>query len=196
MFIIGGRRRHRVACLWFLRLALLVPLAALFPEAARADLIEVDITHYLAHVGDPHANYFNGKLLTENDLSGDQSYKHSSNRYIGETEKDLSELFLDTGFADVVLLFDEADALFGNRTDVKDSHDRFADDFIVLDPETGTWRGRLYLEENGDIVPGVYDDLSGTFHDLVVVAAVEPAGLSALGLVALAALRRRARMRR
>jgi len=41
MFIIGGRRRHRVACLWFLRLALLVPLAALFPEAARADLMSV-----------------------------------------------------------------------------------------------------------------------------------------------------------
>jgi len=49
-----------------------------------------------------------------------------SSKYIGETEKNLAQLFARAEHADVVLLFDEADALFGKRTDVKDSNDRFA----------------------------------------------------------------------
>lgn len=47
-------------------------------------------------------------------------------KYIGETEKNLAQLFARAEHAEVVLLFDEADALFGKRTDVKDSNDRFA----------------------------------------------------------------------
>ena len=47
-------------------------------------------------------------------------------KYIGETEKNLDRLFDAAKKAGVVLFFDEADALFGKRTDVKDSHDRFA----------------------------------------------------------------------
>jgi len=49
-----------------------------------------------------------------------------SSKYIGETEKNLAQLFARAEHADVVLLFDEADALFGKRTDVKDANDRFA----------------------------------------------------------------------
>jgi len=49
-----------------------------------------------------------------------------SSKYIGETEKNLAELFARAEHAEVVLLFDEADALFARRTDVKDSNDRFA----------------------------------------------------------------------
>ena len=49
-----------------------------------------------------------------------------ASKYIGETEKNLSQLFARAEHAEVVLLFDEADALFGKRTDVKDAHDRFA----------------------------------------------------------------------
>ncbi|HNQ03534.1 MAG TPA: AAA family ATPase [Thiobacillaceae bacterium] len=49
-----------------------------------------------------------------------------SSKYIGETEKNLGELFARAEHAEVVLLFDEADALFGKRTDVKDAHDRYA----------------------------------------------------------------------
>ncbi len=47
-------------------------------------------------------------------------------KYIGETEKNLRRIFdaADTGGA--ILLFDEADALFGRRSEVKDSHDRYA----------------------------------------------------------------------
>jgi SpoVK/Ycf46/Vps4 family AAA+-type ATPase len=47
-------------------------------------------------------------------------------KYIGETEKNLASVFAAAEQADAVLLFDEADALFGKRTDVKDSHDRYA----------------------------------------------------------------------
>ncbi|WP_291994987.1 ATP-binding protein [Candidatus Accumulibacter sp. ACC003] len=49
-----------------------------------------------------------------------------TSKYIGETEKNLSELFARAEHAEVVLLFDEADSLFGKRTDVKDANDRFA----------------------------------------------------------------------
>jgi AAA+ superfamily predicted ATPase len=48
------------------------------------------------------------------------------NKYIGETEKRLKQVFDYCERANVMLLFDEADALFGQRTQVKDAHDRFA----------------------------------------------------------------------
>lgn len=47
-------------------------------------------------------------------------------KYIGETEKNLAQLLARAEDAEVVLLFDEADSLFGKRTDVKHSNDRFA----------------------------------------------------------------------
>jgi hypothetical protein len=47
-------------------------------------------------------------------------------KYIGETEKNLRRIFDAAEQGGVVLLFDEADALFGKRSDVKDSHDRYA----------------------------------------------------------------------
>jgi hypothetical protein len=48
------------------------------------------------------------------------------NKYIGETEKNLRRIFDAAESADCLLLFDEADALFGKRTEVRDSHDRYA----------------------------------------------------------------------
>ncbi|RZA17125.1 MAG: ATP-binding protein [Proteobacteria bacterium] len=47
-------------------------------------------------------------------------------RYVGETEKNLDRLFATAAASDAVLFFDEADALFGKRSDVRDSHDRYA----------------------------------------------------------------------
>ena len=47
-------------------------------------------------------------------------------KYIGETEKNLSKLFDRAEHKDWILFFDEADALFGKRTNVSDSHDRYA----------------------------------------------------------------------
>jgi hypothetical protein len=49
-----------------------------------------------------------------------------TSKYIGETEKNLSKLLSQAENAEVVLLFDEADSLFGKRTDIRDSNDRFA----------------------------------------------------------------------
>jgi len=48
------------------------------------------------------------------------------NKYIGETEKNLGRLFEEARSANALLFFDEADALFGKRTEVKDAHDRYA----------------------------------------------------------------------
>ncbi len=49
-----------------------------------------------------------------------------TSKYIGETEKNLAQLFSQAEHADIILLFDEADALFGKRTEIRDSNDRFA----------------------------------------------------------------------
>ncbi len=47
-------------------------------------------------------------------------------KYIGETEKNLDRVFAAAESANAILFFDEADALFGKRSEVKDSHDRYA----------------------------------------------------------------------
>lgn len=47
-------------------------------------------------------------------------------KYIGETEKNLDRLFDEASKENVLLLFDEADALFGKRTEVKDAHDKYS----------------------------------------------------------------------
>lgn len=47
-------------------------------------------------------------------------------KYIGETEKNLKKVFDSAEESGAILFFDEADALFGKRTEVKDSHDRYA----------------------------------------------------------------------
>ena len=54
------------------------------------------------------------------DLSGVVS------KYIGETEKNLSKIFHEAETSNAILFFDEADALFGKRTQVSDAHDRYA----------------------------------------------------------------------
>jgi hypothetical protein len=47
-------------------------------------------------------------------------------KYIGETEKNLDKIFTTAEHANAILLFDEADAIFGRRSEVKDAHDRYA----------------------------------------------------------------------
>jgi hypothetical protein len=47
-------------------------------------------------------------------------------KYIGETEKNLDKIFAAARSANAILFFDEADALFGKRSEVKDAHDRYA----------------------------------------------------------------------
>jgi hypothetical protein len=185
------RQGHRLPA----RLSLIASCLALFlatwPGTAHAGIIQRDIANYVVHAA-TRPNYFDGRLLTANDLNEEQTYRRSTDRYLGPTGDPLASLFHVVGQADVVLLFDEADALLGKRTDVMDSHDRYADDYILLDIAAGTWRGRLFLEEYGDIVEGVYDDVSGTFERLTVTSSVpEPtttatmlSGVIGLGLLA------------
>ena len=47
-------------------------------------------------------------------------------KYIGETEKNLERIFMEAETSNAILFFDEADALFGKRSEVRDSHDRYA----------------------------------------------------------------------
>jgi len=47
-------------------------------------------------------------------------------KYIGETERNLERVFAGAEHANVILFFDEADAIFGRRSEVRDSHDRYA----------------------------------------------------------------------
>ncbi len=48
------------------------------------------------------------------------------NKYIGETEKNLGRIFDEAARSNAILFFDEADAIFGKRSEVKDAHDRYA----------------------------------------------------------------------
>src|SRR5699024_4922390 len=47
-------------------------------------------------------------------------------KYVGETEKNLERIFTAAHGVNAVLLFDEADSIFGKRSEVKDAHDRYA----------------------------------------------------------------------
>ena len=67
-------------------------------------------------------------------LAGQEVYRidlsQVVSKYIGETEKNLSKIFENAENKNWILFFDEADALFGKRTTVKDSHDRYANQEI------------------------------------------------------------------
>lgn len=70
-------------------------------------------------------------------------------KYIGETEKHLNQAFADAERASAVLLFDEADALFGKRTEVKDAHDRYANvEVAYLLQRLEQFRGVVILTTN------------------------------------------------
>jgi SpoVK/Ycf46/Vps4 family AAA+-type ATPase len=70
-------------------------------------------------------------------------------KYIGETEKNLRRVFDAADQGGVVLLFDEADALFGKRSEVRDSHDRYANiEVSYLLQRMETYRGLAILTTN------------------------------------------------
>jgi hypothetical protein len=70
-------------------------------------------------------------------------------KYIGETEKNLRRVFDAADAGAAILLFDEADALFGKRSEVKDSHDRFANiEISYLLQRMETYRGLAVLTTN------------------------------------------------
>ncbi|MDR6881098.1 ATP-binding protein [Bacillus sp. 3255] len=74
-----------------------------------------------------------GKTMSAQVVAGDlqlELYKvdlsQVISKYIGETEKNLHEIFEEAQLSNAVLFFDETDALFGKRSEVKDSHDKYA----------------------------------------------------------------------
>jgi hypothetical protein len=70
-------------------------------------------------------------------------------KYIGETEKNLRRLFDAADEGGAILLFDEADALFGKRSEVKDSHDRYANiEVSYLLQRMEAYRGLAILTTN------------------------------------------------
>jgi len=70
-------------------------------------------------------------------------------KYIGETEKNLRRLFDAAEDGGAILFFDEADALFGKRSEVKDSHDRYANiEINYLLQRMETYRGLAILATN------------------------------------------------
>jgi len=84
-----------------------------------------------------------GLLLYRIDLSAVVS------KYIGETEKNLRKLFDAAEDGGAILFFDEADALFGRRSEVKDSHDRYANiEVNYLLQRMESFRGLAILATN------------------------------------------------
>jgi hypothetical protein len=70
-------------------------------------------------------------------------------KYIGETEKNLERLFSAAEASGAILLFDEAEALFGKRSAVKDSHDRYANiELAYLLQRMESYRGLSILTSN------------------------------------------------
>lgn len=70
-------------------------------------------------------------------------------KYIGETEKNLRRVFDAAEDSGAILLFDEADALFGKRSEVKDSHDRYANiEISYLLQRMEAYRGLAVLTSN------------------------------------------------
>lgn len=70
-------------------------------------------------------------------------------KYIGETEKNLRRVFDAAEAGGAILLFDEADALFGKRSEVKDSHDRYANiEVSYLLQRMEAYRGLAVLTTN------------------------------------------------
>ena len=70
-------------------------------------------------------------------------------KYIGETEKNLRKLFDTAEDSGAILFFDEADALFGKRSEVKDSHDRYANiEINYLLQRMESYRGLAILATN------------------------------------------------
>lgn len=70
-------------------------------------------------------------------------------KYIGETEKNLERIFEEGRTSNAILFFDEADALFGKRSEVKDAHDRYANiEIAYLLQKMDEYEGVVILATN------------------------------------------------
>lgn len=113
--------------------------------------------------------YFSGKLLSSKDLTDEQEYFRGENskdigkdkalhifdlpkfasKYIGETEKNINAIFEKTKRMNGIMIFDEADALFGKRSRIKDSHDRYANiEVSYLLKKLEKYKGIMFVSSN------------------------------------------------
>ena len=98
-------------------------------------------------------NYFKNQKSTKNLTKIKPLYvvdlTNSSSKYIGETEKNLKRIFQKAKKMNGILLFDESGALFGKRTKVKDSHDRYASiEINYLIKKIQKHKGLLFISSN------------------------------------------------
>lgn len=140
-----------------------------FAVAQQDDVITHSLTNYFQFAG--CESYFNGRLLTDDDLTDEQQYQHQKNRFLPDVELPLVEIVTPLGMTSVTLFFHETDAVFGHPMDPTNSDRPQADDFVLLDDTSGTWRGQIYLPD----FAAVYE-LGGTFANPVP----EPSALALL----------------
>jgi AAA+ superfamily predicted ATPase len=114
-----------------------------------------------------------GKTLTANVL-GNERGKHVYkidlsmvvSKYIGETEKNLELLFARAEDKDWILFFDEADAIFGKRTNVRDAHDKYANQEVsYLLQRIEDFNGLVILATN--MKNNIDDSFIRRFDDIV-----------------------------
>lgn len=99
-------------------------------------------------------------------------------RYIGEIEKALAEAFAAAESRDAVLFFDEADALFGRRTDVQDAHDRYANLEVAFHAQAEAHPGIVILGSRADsALPSSPDSSLSLVEWSTVPSLVTPASL-------------------
>lgn len=97
-----------------------------------------------------------------------------ASKYIGETEKNMAKIFDMAEHKNWILFFDEADALFGKRTQVQDSHDRFANQEIsFLLQRIEEFHGVVILTSN--IKTNIDDAFIRRFHSVVNFPMPKPA---------------------
>lgn len=114
-----------------------------------------------------------GKTLTANVLgneAGKEVYKIDLSmvisKYIGETEKNLEFLFARAEDKDWILFFDEADAIFGKRTGVRDAHDKYANQEVsYLLQRIEDFNGLVILATN--MKSNIDDAFIRRFNDIV-----------------------------
>lgn len=114
-----------------------------------------------------------GKTLTASLLgkhTGRDVYRIDLSRvvskYIGETEKNLARLFDKAEHKDWILFFDEADALFGKRTEIRDAHDKYANQEIAyLLQRIESYNGLVILASNQKA--NIDDAFARRFHNII-----------------------------
>ena len=118
-------------------------------------------------------------------------------KYIGETEKNLAAAFDEAERGSAVLFFDEADALFGKRTEVRDAHDRYANlEVNYLLQRVETFTGLVVLDQQPAVVHRRGVPAPAAVRDPLRAARRGAAAAAVAALVPGRGARRRARLGR